>query len=644
MSNTSEPTTLSSKEASCYTLTEAANKLEVSKTTIYNWVNNGKLNCIILSDGSKRYDVEEFLGRTNITAVVEESTVPNTINTFIIEDEQTGQLIFKSDLTNGKELRIFGTYEEPLFVAKDVAEMLGYKDTKKAVEDHIDEDDKLTYNQYKVNRGGVSPPLFIHYSETLEQSKINNSDNLSDGKTTHKQYEESKGGVSPPLFIIQDNTILITESGLYSLILRSKLKKAVEFKRWVTKEVLPSIRKKGEFVMKDYKKKIEAQKKTIEEKETRVKYLENKYLHHQLRVQYPATYVIYMITTTENKKNLTYILGKSTNLTNRLSTYNKTCEHEVIYYRECVSETVMTLAETNLFLRLAKYREKLSCERFILPTGKDESFFISEINTTLDFYKVVEADDRVMLRTDSFGQDKKKQKIQHNKRHSEIYKKYRKEYYLKNKERINKRNNSYRTKNLLRVKGIERQSRMRNNLKEKTRKKIYRLRNKEKIRKYLLENKEKLRDQAHQNYLKNRVKKIAASKTYTETHRNEKSEYLKKYRKDNKEVLKRKKSVKVMCICGVECTKSSLCKHEASKRHIDFLKSQNTDEKVIEKLESKNEKIKILESNKDKQAVKDKRSEKVICECGDEVARGSLTRHKNTQKHLEKVQCIKIIL
>jgi len=66
MSNTFEPETLSSKEASCYTLTEAANKLEVSKTIIYNWVNNGKLNCIILSDCSKRYDVEEFLGRSNI--------------------------------------------------------------------------------------------------------------------------------------------------------------------------------------------------------------------------------------------------------------------------------------------------------------------------------------------------------------------------------------------------------------------------------------------------------------------------------------------------------------------------------------------------------------------------------------------------
>ena len=160
MSNTSEPTTLSSKEASCYTLTEAANKLEVSKTTIYNWVNNGKLNCIILSDGSKRYDVEEFLGRTNITAVVEESTVPNTINTFIIEDEQTGQLIFKSDLTNGKELRIFGTYEEPLFVAKDVAEMLGYKNNEEAIRSHVDDYDKTTWKVYKIKGEQNAHPFY----------------------------------------------------------------------------------------------------------------------------------------------------------------------------------------------------------------------------------------------------------------------------------------------------------------------------------------------------------------------------------------------------------------------------------------------------------------------------------------------------
>ena len=84
---------------------------------------------------------------------------------------------------------------EPFFVGKDVAEILGYANPNEAIADHVDEEDKLN-------------------SKTL----------LSLGQ---------RGGR------------LINESGLYSLILTSKLPKAKAFKRWVTSEVLPSIRKHG---------------------------------------------------------------------------------------------------------------------------------------------------------------------------------------------------------------------------------------------------------------------------------------------------------------------------------------------------------------------------------------------------------------
>lgn len=84
---------------------------------------------------------------------------------------------------------------EPYFVGKDVAEILGYSNPRKAIGDHVDDEDK-----------GVTK------CDTL-------------------------GGT-------QDLSI-INESGLYSLILSSKLPKAKEFKRWVTSEVLPSIRKHG---------------------------------------------------------------------------------------------------------------------------------------------------------------------------------------------------------------------------------------------------------------------------------------------------------------------------------------------------------------------------------------------------------------
>lgn len=93
------------------------------------------------------------------------------------------------------EIRTLLINDEPYFVGKDVAQTLGYKNTRKALIDHVDEEDK-----------GVT-----------------NRDTLG-GK--------------------QDLTI-INESGLYSLILKSKLPNAKKFKRWVTSEVLPQIRKHG---------------------------------------------------------------------------------------------------------------------------------------------------------------------------------------------------------------------------------------------------------------------------------------------------------------------------------------------------------------------------------------------------------------
>jgi len=96
------------------------------------------------------------------------------------------------------EVRVVdGANSEPWFVGKDVATILGYANPRKAIIDHIEDEDKM------------------------------------DGVT----IRDSIGRVQKP--------ILINESGLYSLILSSKLPQAKEFKRWVTSEVLPSIRKHG---------------------------------------------------------------------------------------------------------------------------------------------------------------------------------------------------------------------------------------------------------------------------------------------------------------------------------------------------------------------------------------------------------------
>lgn len=104
------------------------------------------------------------------------------------------------------ELQIFDSVEfgkvrtvqinnEPWFVAKDITDSLGYQNGRKAVADHVDEEDKDVTKCYTL--GG---------EQTLT---------------------------------------IINESGLYSLVLSSKIESAKKFKRWITSEVIPSIRKTG---------------------------------------------------------------------------------------------------------------------------------------------------------------------------------------------------------------------------------------------------------------------------------------------------------------------------------------------------------------------------------------------------------------
>ena len=97
------------------------------------------------------------------------------------------------------KVRIIEMDGEPWFVGKDVAKILGYNNHRDALARHVDNEDK---------KDGV----VIHDSIGREQKPM-----------------------------------LINESGLYSLILSSKLPKAKEFKHWVTSEVIPSIRKKGKY-------------------------------------------------------------------------------------------------------------------------------------------------------------------------------------------------------------------------------------------------------------------------------------------------------------------------------------------------------------------------------------------------------------
>lgn len=118
----------------------------------------------------------------------------------------------------------------------------------------------------------------------------------------------------------------------------------------------------------------------------RVEILEKTYLKKQKRHHFEDNNVIYIVTTEDNKLRRNYIVGKARNLTNRLSTYNKTAEHEVVYHKKCPDEQTMHIIESMLIKKLEKYRECANRDRFILPEDADISLFTNVIDTAVTFF------------------------------------------------------------------------------------------------------------------------------------------------------------------------------------------------------------------------------------------------------------------
>ena len=89
----------------------------------------------------------------------------------------------------------------------------------------------------------------------------------------------------------------------------------------------------------------------------------------------------------KRKKDRIYIIGKTIDLTQRLSTYNKDSEYEVIYYKAFSNEKHMDLAEDIVLAKLDKldkYREQGNRDMFILSTGKNIKLFTETFDKAFD--------------------------------------------------------------------------------------------------------------------------------------------------------------------------------------------------------------------------------------------------------------------
>ena len=121
-------------------------------------------------------------------------------------------------------------------------------------------------------------------------------------------------------------------------------------------------------------------------KDREIKLLKDTYLKKHKRENYPDKNVIYIIITVDHLKNRIYIVGKAQNLKYRLSTYNKTCDHQVIYYKKCIDEERLNLVELNVLNKLKQYQEKANRDRFILPVENDISLFTNIVENCINFF------------------------------------------------------------------------------------------------------------------------------------------------------------------------------------------------------------------------------------------------------------------
>ena len=189
----------------------------------------------------------------------------------------------------------------PYFVGKDVAVALGYSNTKDALALHVDAEDKRI---------------------------LQRSDNAT--------FEIPNRGLT-----------VINESGLYSLILSSKLPQAKEFKRWVTSEVLPAIRKNGFYFLDNSKKNIDIYKKLAADPEFLI----------QMGLTIKAEKEKVSLLTAQNQK----LVGQISELQPKADYYDNVLNSpELLTVSEIAKEFGLTARKLNNLLNIWGYQYKVN--------------------------------------------------------------------------------------------------------------------------------------------------------------------------------------------------------------------------------------------------------------------------------------------
>jgi len=452
-----------------------------------------------------------------------------------------------------KEIRIIGTYDKPWFIAKDICDILGLSNITNALR------------------------------------------NIPEKWMTLQNVKSSYNS---------QNMILISEPAAYKLVVRSNKPIAQKFQEVVFEDILPSIRLTGQFkiqqILEEKEKILQIKQNEIQEKNIQIKSLENKILSKQNRVQYKDKNCIYILTTDFHEKNRTYILGKSIELTHRLSAYNKTSDHHVIFTKGCKSIEHMDVVEKMVLYKLDKYRERANRDRFILPEDKDISFFIDIVINAIGWFDDIEeyvkeyTDEELSLSNEELQKKHVKNVIDHE--ISLILKKSETDriYRENNKEKKAEIDKLYRENNLEKI------TKNKKEYYEKNKKEIL---DKQKV--YYEENKIEILEKQREYHTENKNIINEVRKVYRAENKDKINEQKKIYREKYKDIINEKQREKrnskpnplIECECGIKLKllTSKSKKHLNSKAHKLFENKKNISTFVVDNVEDKKDSNPLIE-------------------------------------------------
>jgi hypothetical protein len=250
-------------------------------------------------------------------------------------------------------------------------------------------------NVYKLTPLEISDGYTIEHRE--EDSYINVTNLCKAGQMKFKDWNRLEKTIAF-LSVLSSSTLINTNELIKYVISSNKIRStwvhphvAINIAQWVSPildvkvsawvyEVMMT--GKMDILNTNTYRQLQEENKT---KDLKIRILTNKYIKSQPRKQYKEEYVVYILTTKLLKTERRYVLGKAKNLTNRLSTYNKTDEHQVVYYQECKDKEHMSLVEQLVFSKLKMYREQANRERFVLPKDKKIQLFIDTVKDCINF-------------------------------------------------------------------------------------------------------------------------------------------------------------------------------------------------------------------------------------------------------------------